>query len=328
MRKKIVSFMIVLVLFGSVCMAATAEETEHSDLKTASRLKSSGAIVYQEGEDKVRLDAEDLYWIADRLDLFKRASAGQLGEMHTYFTTKESGAALTTDQIYVTHVEPGEEAKVNPLAIHFDTLLEGIAASQSIPAELFEYGYPEGTALYRTKDGLMTETPVSGAQEVTVGSATEDNLSAGAAAWVNGELLLGNGADNQSYYQKGYNEAYNTAYTKGYDEACKKLSGQFASVDFIHYGGDLRTDDDGQMHLGPTDVSIPNKDVWILITGGTSYIETISPAPDYKYEGYAMMMLQYRKKSNLSDTATRSIHFEGGQVGSGLGVPYWIMYLK
>ena len=324
MRKKIVSFMIVLVLFGSVCMAATAEETEHSDLKTASRLKSSGAIVYQEGEDKVRLDAEDLYWIADRLDLFKRASAGHLGEMHTYFTTKESGAALTTDQIYVTHVEPGEEAKVNPLAIHFDTLLEGIAASQSIPAELSEYGYPEGITLYRTKEGMLTDTFVNGAQKVTVASAAEGNLSAGTAAWVNGELLLRTGADNQSYYQNGYKEAY----AKGYNEAYTKLSSQVASVDFIQYAGDLRTREDDHMYLGPTDVSIPNKDVWLLITGATNAIETISPAPDYKYEGYAMMLLQYRKKANLSDTATRSIHFEGGRVGSGVGVPYWIMYLK
>ncbi len=328
MRRRILSLMTVMVLLCSVCMVAAADEIDVPVQGTASELKSYGAIMYQKGVDSVRIDAADLYMIADRLDHFKSTSAGQLGEMHTYFTTKESSAALTTDQVYITHIEPEEESKVDPVDIHFDTLLEGIAASQSIPAELSEYGYPEGTALYRTKDGLMTETPVSGAQEVTVGSATEDNLSAGAAAWVNGELLLGNGADNQSYYQKGYNEAYNTAYTKGYDEAYKKLSGQFASVDFIHYGGDLRTDDDGQMHLGPTDVSIPNKDVWILITGGTSSIETISPAPDYKYEGYAMMMLQYRKKSNLSDTATRSIHFEGGRVGSGLGVPYWIMYLK
>lgn len=36
-------------------------------------------------------------------------------------------------------------------------------------------------------------------------TATEDNLSEGVTAYVNGQLITGNGSDNNTYYQNGYN---------------------------------------------------------------------------------------------------------------------------
>lgn len=53
-----------------------------------------------------------------------------------------------------------------------------------------------------------------------------DNLSAGTAAWVNGELIKGNGADNAEYYEQGYRI--------GYAEAMANVGN--ASVNYIrHY---------------------------------------------------------------------------------------------
>ena len=318
MKKKILSFMAVIVLTFSVFMTAVADEGDDPAQKqgTAAELKSYGAIVYQKGSDNIRIDSQDLYALAEQIDQVKLEVVNQLKAMNTYFTASEGITLNTSEDINVVHAEPYEEDFVDPLEVNFDTLLEGIAVSQTISSEISEYGYPEGTQLYRTKDGKLTDTFVSGAQEITIASATADNLSAGMAAWVDGNLILGNGEENQDYYKTGYDEAYT------------KLSNQLASVDFIQLAGDLRTRKDDHSYLGAKDVSLPNKDVWILITGGVGAIQTISPAPNYKYDGYMMMLLQYRKNPNLPDSATRSVHFSGGRVGGGIGVPYWIIYLK
>ncbi len=44
--------------------------------------------------------------------------------------------------------------------------------------------------------------------------ATKDNITAGAAAYVDGNLLLGNGSDNQKYYNKGYEDGSNASTIK------------------------------------------------------------------------------------------------------------------
>ena len=281
MKEKILSFMAVIVLTFSMFMTAVADEGDDPAQKqgTAAELKSYGAIVYQKGSDNIRIDSQDLYALAEGVN--------QLKAMNTYFTASDGITLDTSEDINVVHTEPYEEDFVDPLEVNFDTLLEGIAVSQTISSEISEYGYPEGTQLYRTKDGKLTDTFVSGAQEITIASATADNLSAGMAAWVDGNLILGTGAENQDYYKTGYDEAYT------------KLSNQLANVNFVQYVCDLRTRKDDHSYLGPVDVTLPNKDVWILITGGVGAIQTISPAPNYKYDGYMMMLLQYRKNSFL-----------------------------
>ena len=159
------------------------------------------------GGESIRIDSEDLYLIAERLDYIKDLVITQLAEMNTYLTTEESSSPLTTDQIFVTHMKPQKETEVNPQDVNFDTILESIAVSQSISQEPSEYGYPEGSILYRTKEGLLTDTFEEEAQEITITSATSDNLSAGTAAWVNGSLILGTGVDSEDYYEQGYEEA-------------------------------------------------------------------------------------------------------------------------
>lgn len=197
MAKKYISAVIIMVMALGICTVSMAQEKAHG---TAAELKSNGAIVYQKGDDSVVIDSTDLYTLADKLDHFKTAAAGQLEAVHTYFTPEKKGTQLTTDEhVNVVHTEPADKA--DPLTLDFDTILEGIAASQSIPLESSEYGYEAGSRLYKTKDGkLTTDASGEGATEINITAATADNLSAGTAAWVNGELLLGSGADNQAYY--------------------------------------------------------------------------------------------------------------------------------
>lgn len=229
MKKKILSFITVMVLTLSVCMTALAEEDTGTGPVpkegTAAELKSYGAIVYQKGSDSVKIDSNDLYTLADQIDQVKLQVTDQLEAMNTYFTAGEGEITLnTSEDISVVHAKPFEEDSVDPLGVNFDTLLEGIAVSQSVSTDAAAYGYPTGTELYKTANGLLTTNGSgAGTEKVNVVSATADNLSAGTAAWVDGSLILGTGSDNKSYHNKGYDEGYK----KGYDEGRKKFSGDF-----------------------------------------------------------------------------------------------------
>ncbi|MCD7725865.1 MAG: hypothetical protein LUI12_10030 [Clostridiales bacterium] len=228
MKRKFISVMLIaLLVIGTYTVAAADEITQ--EYATRNSLKSYGDIVYTDGENSVEIYSDDLYLLADQLDLFKTSMANQLAQMNTYLTSGSDGISTTSDSnIKILHTLPDEGETVAPLALGFDVLLEGLAASQSIPTDVTEYGYPEETMLYITSDGELVaadngeteeaDPSVSGndaddggeagsaetesLQEVTITAATPENLSAGTAAWVNGELLLGTGADNKSWYDR------------------------------------------------------------------------------------------------------------------------------
>lgn len=210
MKKKIISMTFLLSILFSTCMVAFAEDDNTPYAETAAKLKSSGAIIYQNGTDSVVIDSNDLYILADTLDQFKYSIYSQMAEMNTYLTTEDMGIDLTTsNDIRVAHSAP--EDIVDPLSINFETLVEGMAASQSIPHTPFEYGYEEDVKLYKTTAGLLTTDASDGIEMIEIEGSTADNLSAGAAAWVDGELILGTGADNKAFYDQGYINGFNEA---------------------------------------------------------------------------------------------------------------------
>lgn len=201
MRKRIISAVTALVLTLGTCSIAMAADKGGP---TSESLKSHGTIVYEDADSEVVINSLDLYMLADQIDQIRMNVADQLGNLHTFFTTGR-GAALKTDgRIAVTHTTPSGKDYVDPLTIDFDTLLEGIAASQWIPSDVKDYGYSDGTRLYRKADGSLT-TYKSGDDltEIFIREATADNLSAGTAAWVKGRLILGTGKDNSAYMEKG-----------------------------------------------------------------------------------------------------------------------------
>lgn len=200
MKKKILSVILLLTLtLGTGSVAAAAD----GNGATRNSLRSCGAVAYQ--KDKVVINSADLYMLADRIDQVKLGVADQLGAMHTYFTAGD-GISLDSDgQISVTHTRPSTADRIDSMSVNFDTLLEGIAASQSVSSDVTAYGYSSGTALYKGTNGaLTTNGAVKGAEQIRIGAATADNLSAGTAAWVNGHLILGTGKDNKAYFESGY----------------------------------------------------------------------------------------------------------------------------
>ena len=202
--KKIILVMLAMTMLLSACMVTTAASASAA---TKNSLRSQGAIRYQEGTESVVIDSADLYTLADRLDLFKVRVAEQLGEIGTYLSRNPSGTQLTSDEgVYAVHQKPSSSGEADPLSLSFETILEGIAASQSIPTDPAVYGMGAGTTLYKGTDGKLYSSTQEGAEEICIQAATAENLSAGTAAWVNGKLILGTGGDNKAYHDLGYQE--------------------------------------------------------------------------------------------------------------------------
>ncbi len=314
MRKSFLSVILILALTFGICGTALAEDSKR---RTGDNLKSYGKIAYQNGSDAVVIDSEDFHMLADRLDLFKQRMAEQLQAMHTYFTAGDGISLQTDTDVHVVHTKPSDENIVNPLEVNFDTLLEGLAASQSVSSDVTDYGYPAGTELYKNAAGaLTTDGSEEGAEKISVTAATADNLSAGTAAWVNGSLILGTGGDNQSYFDSGNAEA----------------GSQIASIDFIKCGGNLSPGDD----VGPIDIKIPNKDVAVILPGALASgipVACWTPKPDEYIQASRRDMISvlcYKKDTALPEDTMRTLHLgaTGLESESGLNAFWFYAYLN
>ena len=130
-EKRCLSVLLALaVVFGACSAALTADA---KDIDTGSGFQSYGKITYQNGDDVVVIDSEDFKKLADRLDLFKCRVVNQLNSMNTYFTTGDGIPLQTEENIHIVHTGPSGENCVDPKEIDLNALVEGIAASQSVP---------------------------------------------------------------------------------------------------------------------------------------------------------------------------------------------------
>lgn len=168
------------------------------------RIRSNGIIDYAGGT--IILDASDLKYLADEIDVleasYKILSAQALNRIGTYF---RADASLT--------YEPDEAASLEAYAgkLSFDRIYEGILKSQSVEHLAGRQAFNgAGEALFYADEDAWNNkrfddvTTNVNDYPLMIQAACADNLSAGTAAWVNGELIIGNGGDNQSYYNKGY----------------------------------------------------------------------------------------------------------------------------
>ncbi len=250
-KARILSVILTLSMLFGVCTVATAAGKNPAATKNS--LRSQGAIHFQEGTESVVIDSDDLYTLADRLDLFKVRVAEQLGLIGTYLSRGPAGTPLTSEEgVYAVHQKPSASGEADPVALSFDAILEGIAASQTIPTDPADYGMGTGAMLYQDADGKLSTVEQEGAEPIRIQAATAENLSAGTAAWVNGKLILGTGADNQSYHELGYR--------KGYD--AQKDSEP----------GDDEPGDDGPGHGGDDSGALGKARVINMNTGSKSYV--------------------------------------------------------
>ena len=179
-RKIIITALLVFVFAGMTAITVAAQPD-----KRAANIKSRGVFDYQHGT--ALMDASDLTYLANEIDLledtYKKETVDALNQVGTYF--KPDGTT-TIDPAEGTL--QAEDANV----LEYRTIKEALINSQAIPALPFSGERPGET------------DPVSG----TITGATAENISLGAAAWVDGKLIIGNGGDNISYYNKGVADGY------------------------------------------------------------------------------------------------------------------------
>lgn len=85
----------------------------------------------------------------------------------------------------------------------------------------------------KIREGILQSQSVAHLAEQQIGAAAAENLSRGTAAWVDGKLIIGNGADNDACYDKGYSageeEGYRTGYAAGAKDAETNVNPSSAS---------------------------------------------------------------------------------------------------
>lgn len=142
---------------------------------------STGRVQYEQAV----FDSTDLWNIRAHIDEKRRAVAGTLIQLGTRFRQQAEGYTYDRNP-------DAEQGEIDSGQIDWATLIQAAADSQTVPDKLSVLN-PEA-AMH-----------IEGVEERTdyYETAIEDNISRGMAAWVDGKLLLGNGADNDKAHKKG-----------------------------------------------------------------------------------------------------------------------------
>lgn len=144
-------------------------------------MRSTGRIQYEQAV----FDSADLQDIHVHIDEKRRAAAETLIQLGTRFRQLEEGYTYDRNP-------DAEQGEIDIGQIEWATLIQAAADSQTVPdrlpvlnpeAAMHIEGVEERTDYYET--------------------AIEDNMSRGVAAWADGKLLLGNGADNDKAHKQG-----------------------------------------------------------------------------------------------------------------------------
>lgn len=161
--------------------------------------KSSGNVSYSSnGSTVVAFNKDDLDYLDGRIDTIEQ----NVDQYKTLVSEKINSWQIPNDK------------KISSTS-SFDQINTALEYIKSIPNE-GEVLTSSGNPVYVAENGSVT-TDVSQAKKdangnanpLTISAANADNLSAGSAAWVNGSLVVGTGADNKSYYAIGENKYTN-----------------------------------------------------------------------------------------------------------------------
>ncbi len=141
--------------------------------------------------DQAVIDAADLRSIHSYLLEKKNAAASILLQLGTKFR-QQSG------EVVYDRNPDAEQEEVDLSQIGWPVLIRAVEDSQTVP---------EGLSVLQPENAMRIE----GVEEYTdfYRTAVSDNLSRGKAAWADGCLLLGNGADNDRAYQAGRQDGEN-----------------------------------------------------------------------------------------------------------------------
>lgn len=172
------------------------------------KLRSKGTIDY--GDGTVVIHSADLTYLADEIDIlessYKTNTVTALHNIGTYFNGEGS----------ITYARDGADSSVeSALRLPFSKLYEAIEKSQTVEhlAAQQAVNYA-GMPLYyateedRNNQNICSVTTQENGFPLFIKAVSAANMTAGTAAWVDGEIVIGNGADNHDYYNQGYVDGY------------------------------------------------------------------------------------------------------------------------
>ena len=173
-----------IILAATLMVGATAVVSANGGtLVDLQSIKSIGKIQVKENETD-----PDPAIVIDSADLVTLANA--TNELNNQYTNALADAVNNIGSVPKTdRVAAGAQ---------FSDILSAITNSQAIDSSESVYVLPNGT--------VTDDSTAEGVVETQITGATEANLSAGTAAWVDGQLIVGTGADNNSYYALGYKQ--------------------------------------------------------------------------------------------------------------------------
>lgn len=175
-----------IILAATLMIGATAVVSANGGtLVDPNSFASKGKIQVKENETD-----PDPAIVIDSADLVTLANA--TNELNTQFTDSLAAAVNNIGSVPQTdRVAAGAQ---------FSDILSAITNSQAIDSSESVYVLPNGT--------VTDDSTAEGVVETQITGATEANLTAGTAAWVDGQYIVGTGSDNNSYYANGFNKGY------------------------------------------------------------------------------------------------------------------------
>ena len=195
MNKKVI-YMMAAVL---ICVCSIGSTVYASSRHRRDEIASRGAINYDDG--RVVIDAADLTTLADEMDQLETAYKDNITD------------ALANIESYVQQdgsISHEDRTDIDAQQVAFRYLVGAVLQSQSV-AHLADTQASDtkGPIYYKfAKNNILEVTGSDTGMPVYIAPATEDNLTAQTAAWVNGHSLTGTGSDNYYFYQKGFIEGY------------------------------------------------------------------------------------------------------------------------
>lgn len=172
------------------------------------KLASKGNLDYANGT--IAIHSSDLAYLADEIDTLESSY-----KMNTVTALKDIGTFFTKEGT-MTHSHDAADFSVeSAVRLSFSKLYEAILKSQSVEhlATQQALNYAGAPLYYTTQDdrdnqNICSVTTQQNEFPLFIQAVTSANMTAGAAAWVNGDIIIGNGADNDAFYRKGYMDGY------------------------------------------------------------------------------------------------------------------------
>lgn len=182
-----------------ICAISAGYAVNASGGQYSAGIVSHGVINYDNG--KIIINSSDLTTLANEMDelekKYKTDITSALAQIGTYMHQDGS-------------ISHDHTMDIVPQQIVFRNLLNGILESQNVAHLAARQASDTDSLIYYKfeRNNLLEVTGANTGMPVLIKPATEDNLTAQTAAWLNGHSLVGNGSDNSYFYQKGFIEGY------------------------------------------------------------------------------------------------------------------------